>query len=64
MAKSKSSEVARSGPMGYVLFMAWIGALVFFVQQSSGFWGFIVGILQSIVWPAIVMHRVLELLAL
>lgn len=63
MAKDKTVKVVNEhGSEGYVLFMAWIGALIYFVQQSEGFWGFIVAILQSLVWPAYVAHEVLKLL--
>ncbi len=51
-----------AGPTGFVFFAAWIGALVYFVQQSNGFWGFIAAFLKSIVWPAYVIHAVLGLL--
>ncbi|MGZ6004743.1 MAG: hypothetical protein ACXWLH_01185 [Candidatus Saccharimonadales bacterium] len=50
------------GPMGFVLFLAWIGALVYFVQNSEGFGGFLLAILKSIVWPAYVLHAVLGIL--
>lgn len=53
---------ADSAPIGFVLFLAWVGALIYFVQQSEGFWGFILAILQSIVWPVYVVHAVLGLL--
>jgi hypothetical protein len=51
-----------NGAVGFVLFVAWIGAAVYFVQQSVGFWGFIVAILKSFVWPAYVLHHVLKIL--
>lgn len=54
--------VSDHGPMGYVLFVAYIGAAVYFVQQSSGFWGFILALLKAAVWPAYVLHNVLGLL--
>lgn len=63
--KSKPVKVVNKGggPAGFVLFTAWIGALVYFVQQSDGFWGFVVAVLQSFVWPAFLLHRAFELLA-
>jgi hypothetical protein len=63
MARDKTTKIInRGGPLGFVFFTAWIGALVYFVQQSEGFGGFIVAILQSIVWPAYVIHEVLKIL--
>jgi hypothetical protein len=64
--KSKTVKVIDKGggPLGFVFFMAWVGSLVYFVQASEGFGGFILAILKSFVWPAFVMHRALDLLAL
>lgn len=50
------------GPSGFILFVAFIGAAVYFVQQSSGFWGFILAILKAMVWPAYVVFHALQLL--
>ncbi len=65
MASEKINKVKvmnQGGPVAFTLFMAWIGALVYFVQRSDGFWGFILAFLKSIVWPAYVLHAVLRLL--
>lgn len=66
MAKidKKSVKVINKsgGPLGFTLFAAWIGAVVYFVQNSYGFWGFILAVLKACVWPAYVLHRVLQLL--
>ncbi len=65
MAKVKGNTtkvIDKSGPTGFVFFLGWIGALVYFVQLSEGFWGFVVAFLKSIVWPAYIIHAVLRLL--
>lgn len=63
--KDKTVKVInQNGPMGYILFVAWIGALVYFVQRAEGFWEVVLAFLQSLVWPAIVLYRALELLGL
>lgn len=67
MAKSDNNlikVVKNDGSLGFVVFTAWAGALVYFVQASAGFGGFILAVLKSIVWPAVVVHRALELLSL
>lgn len=64
MAKDKTVKVInKDAPMGFVLFAAWFGALAYFVQNSEGFGGFLLAIVKACVWPGIVLHRVLELLA-
>lgn len=54
-----------SDPWGYVLFVAWIGAVVYFVQQTDGaFWPVVLAFLKACVWPALVMFHLLGLLGL
>ncbi len=63
MAKEKSIRVVeKGGPTGFVFFVAWIGALVYFVGQVDGFWNIIGAFLKACVWPAYVLYHVLELL--
>lgn len=61
MGKLKAKHV-NSGQQGFVLFMAWIGAVIYFVERNEGFWGFVLALLQACVWPAYVLHAVLKLL--
>ena len=42
--------------------MGFIGALVYFVQHSLSFWGVVFGVLKAIIWPAILIYRLLEFL--
>ena len=37
-----------------------IGALIYFIQNASGFWVGVVGVLEAIVWPVIVVYKLLE----
>ncbi len=65
MADSRTVKVIdKSGPTGFVWFAAFVGALVYFVQHSEGFGGFLLAVLKAIVWPGIITHRALELLGL
>ncbi len=59
MAKYDKSKAIDNGPLGWVLFMAWIGAVVYFFHQDSSFWGFILALLKAAVWPAYVLYEVL-----
>jgi hypothetical protein len=58
MAKQKV-EVTNNAPWGYVLFVAYVGALIYFAERNEGFWGLILAILQAAVWPAYVLYEVL-----
>ena len=67
MAKNNRSLITvnkTEGMSGFVFFLAWIGAVVYFVSQVDGFWNVILAFLKACVWPALVLHKVLELLQL
>lgn len=63
MSKDKTVKVINDhGPLGYIFFVAWVGALIYFVQHSEGFSGFIMAIIKACVWPGILLHKILSLL--
>jgi hypothetical protein len=64
MGKKQKVEVTNSAPWGYVLFMAYIGAAVYFVERNEGFVGFLQGLLQAAVWPAYVLYETLSSLSI
>lgn len=39
-----------------------IGAVVYFIQQASSFWEGVLGILKALIWPALVVFKVLGFL--
>lgn len=55
---------ANQGILGGTMFLAFIGAAVYYIQQATSFWMGVLGFFKAIVWPALVMYRVLELLAM
>jgi hypothetical protein len=59
---SKKKVIANNGQWGYILFVAYIGALIYFIDRNEGFWGGVLAFLQAAVWPAYVLHAVLSLL--
>lgn len=59
------NNMANAGQLGFVLFLAYIGAAIYFVQQSSGaFWVVILALLKAAVWPVYVMYHVLQALGI
>lgn len=62
MAKEKVKIIRQGAPLGGMYFIAFIGAAVYFVQQSHGFWGFLYALLKACVWPAITLYRALTLM--
>lgn len=63
MAKDKTVKVVnKGGPAGGFYFLAFIGAAIYFVSISEGFWGFVLAVLKAMVWPAYLINQVFELL--
>ena len=42
--------------------LGFVGAAVFFIQHSTTFWMGVFGVLKAIVWPALVVYRLLDFL--
>jgi hypothetical protein len=56
-------KAGKSGGGNAVYALGLIGALVYYVQQADGFWGFIVAVFQALVWPAFFVYEVLKFIA-
>ena len=62
-SKEKTVKVINDhGPMGWVFFVAWVGAVVYFYQQDPGFIGFFAALIKGAVWPAFLVYETLGLL--
>ncbi|HVV67224.1 MAG TPA: hypothetical protein VHB72_04115 [Candidatus Saccharimonadales bacterium] len=46
---------------GGAYFLSMIGAAVYYIQQSDGFWTVVLALLKALVWPAFVIYHVLKL---
>ena len=63
MSKSEKNFIKvdkRGGPIGLTVFLSFIGAAVYFVNQADGFWNIILALLKGAVWPAIVIYNVMQ----
>lgn len=49
------------GGMGCAYFLGLLGSLIYFLQTSTGFWGTVLAILKSLVWPVFVVYKILGL---
>lgn len=58
----EENEMKDKGFFGGVYGLAFIGALVYYIQHSTSFLNGVVGILKALFWPAVLMFKVLELL--
>lgn len=54
----------HSGFMGGGYGLAFVGAAVYYVQQSDGFWMGVLGVLKAIVWPAMLIYKVFTIIGM
>ena len=58
-------QIKKAGNQGSVLYgMGFIGSLVYFISHAMSLWMGIFGIIKAVLWPALVIYKVLELLKL
>ena len=50
------------GMVGGAYFMAFIGAAVYYIMHATTFWTGVLGFLKAIVWPAMLVFKLLEFL--
>jgi hypothetical protein len=50
------------GVSGGIYGMAFIGAVIYYVQHATTFWAGVLGVVKALFWPAVLMYKVLELL--
>jgi len=62
MADSKGNAGAAGA--GAVYGLGLIGALVYYLGSATSFWDGVWGVLQSLVWPAFLVHGLLSFLKL
>lgn len=42
--------------------LGFLGALIYYIQQADGFWVGVLGFLKALVWPAILIYKLMEFL--
>jgi len=58
----KRRTTSTAGASGGMYGLAFIGALVYFIQQSTTFWMGVLGFLKALVWPAVLIYKLMEFL--
>lgn len=53
---------AGAGMGGGVYGLAFIGALVYFIQHADTFWIGVLGFFKALFWPAFLIYKLLEFL--
>jgi hypothetical protein len=60
--RTSARMMHQYGPFGFVLFIAFVGALVYFSQHAHNFGEALLSIGKAIVWPGFVVYHVLQLI--
>jgi len=50
------------GLFGGIYGMAFIGAVVYYIQHAATFWGGVLGFIKALFWPGVLMYKLLEYL--
>lgn len=57
-----SRGVQGNGASGFIYFLGFIGALIYFIQTATSFTDGLLGFLQALVWPGVLVYRLAEFL--
>lgn len=47
---------------GWIWFLGFIGAIIYYWQLANGFGGYVVGVLKAFVWPAYMVYDLFKFL--
>ncbi len=60
--KMESGKYRNARPGGCAYFLAFIGAVIYYIQSATSFWDGVLGFLKAIVWPAILVYKLFNYL--
>lgn len=56
MGDKKIKVDGGAGQLGFIFFLCYIGAAIYFVNRADGFWEVIFAFIQAIAWPAFLIY--------
>ena len=56
----KEKVIHHSTSSNAVYGLGFIGAVIYFIMQATGFWMGVVGFLKALVWPAFLVYEALK----
>jgi len=56
----KGKTIANHSGGGGIYFLGFIGAVIYYIQASDGFWNGVLGFLKAIVWPVFLVYELLR----
>ena len=61
-AYREGKRMKGNGVSSGVYGLAFIGAAVYFIEHAPSFWAGVLGLLKALVWPALLIYKLLEFL--
>ena len=58
--KCNKGEMGGCGSCSY--FLGMVGAAVYYIQTTAGFWNALLALLKALVWPAFLVYELLKFL--
>jgi len=58
--KDKKEMKGPCGGCGGIYFFGFLGAAIYYIQQSTTFWEGVLGFLKAIVWPVFLVYKLLS----
>jgi len=52
----------NNGSSGAIYGLGFVGAVFYYIQHATSFWMGVFGVLKAVVWPALLIYKLLELL--
>ena len=50
----------HDGASGGIYGLAFVGALIYFLQKADSFWAVVLGILKAVIWPVLLVYHLLK----
>lgn len=57
---NQTIDKTNSGPASCIYLLGMIGAAIYFIGASSGFWQGVLGFMKALVWPAFLVFEALK----
>ncbi len=62
MSNEHGSRNKTTGLSGSAYGLGFIGAAIYFIQHANTFWIGVLGVLKAIIWPLLLVYKLLEFL--
>jgi hypothetical protein len=62
MSKDNKKQLQKANPGLGILFVTYVGALIYFFDKASGFGASVLAFLQAAVWPAYLVNHIFTML--